>query len=96
MRRFLFILPFLTANTGNAEVTYNIDTRFGVTYTSDSDQGSGRTQMRYSGRYTTTISHQSDSGVVFRFEFGIETGNFDQHGPAELGRVQRQISIGTE
>lgn len=83
MRRLLFVLPFLAASPGFADVTHAIDARFGVAYISDPTQGPGRMHTLYSGRYTSTFSHESDTGMMFRFELGVEVGNFDPDYPSE-------------
>ncbi|WP_323034812.1 hypothetical protein [Pararhodobacter sp.] len=96
MRRLFLILPILAASPGFAEVTHSVEAQFGVAYSSNSNQTRGQTQTLYSGRYTSRFSHQSDSGVMFRFEVGADVGNFEPHHPAATMRARGQISIGSE
>ncbi len=83
MQRLFLILPVLAVMMvpvpSAADVTHSFDTRFGVAYVSDGSQS----QMRglYSGRYTSTFSHEADSGYVFRFEIELEVGNFSPNAP---------------
>lgn len=96
MRRSLLAVPFLVASPSFAEVTHSIETRFGVGYTSDPNQRHGQMQSLYSGRYTSAFSHQSDGGVLFRFELGIEVGNFEPRRPGRLDSQSGEVFVETD
>ena len=93
MLRLFLVLPVLTATAiatpSMADVTHSIETRFGVAYVSDGAQS--RTRGVYSGRYTSTFSHEADNGYTFRFEIELEVGNFSPNRRGEYYlRTSRQ------
>lgn len=78
-----------------AEIDHFFDYRFGVSH-ADSGAGAGgaRTHALYEGRYTTRLSHQTDSGVRFRFDLTIAVGNItDRHPPETHPGTRRGNSI---
>lgn len=89
MRRLILTLPILFASPAVAEVTHSIQTRFGVGYVAHAGQSSGQAQPLYAGRYTSTFSQQSDSGLMFRFELQIDAGNFEPQNPLMQSQTGR-------
>ena len=86
MTRLLALSLICLVTPAVAEVTHNVDGRFGVSYVNDAS-GSSAVPL-YEGRYTTTISHQADNGLRFRFELSIVAGNIEERG-------QRPWPVGT-
>jgi len=83
MRALISILLILSSAPALADVTHSIDARFGVAYVDDPNNPQSGLQALYEGRYTTTITHESDGGLRFRFDIGVEIGNFQSNRPSE-------------
>lgn len=79
------LLAALTPPAG-ADISHSVEGRFGIAY-SQGPGNSGRAEPLFEGRYTTTIDHQADNGMRFRFELGVLFGNIDpdrvHHSPYE-------------
>ncbi|WP_417597948.1 hypothetical protein [Pararhodobacter oceanensis] len=84
MRSLLMALSVTLASPALADVTHHIDARFGVAYQSDPNSPNGRVQTLYQGRYTSTYTHRADNGLQFRFELGVEVGNFEPRRPSAM------------
>ena len=89
MRIFVPAIPLclaVTAMPAAAEVTYHVQGRFGVAYTSDQSGGS-QVRPLYEGSVTTSFSHELDTGIRFRFDVGVVVSNYDT--PALVPRPSR-------
>jgi hypothetical protein len=73
----------LCATPAMAEIDHFFDYRFGVSYSDAPGGVGGRGQALYEGRYTTRFSHQTDSGVRFRFDLTVAVGNITDRRPPD-------------
>ena len=69
--------PALADVIQSVAVTQSVDARFGVGYRQDAANPNGTARALYEGRYTTTFTYGTDSGLRFRFDLGVVVGNMD-------------------
>lgn len=81
MRFSLAALILCLATPAVAEMTHNYGGRLGVAYVSDPTRPNGQTRALYEGYYATTVTHETDGGLRFRFEFDIIVGNINDPRP---------------
>lgn len=81
MRPLLILLATSLATPALSDVTYTTQARFGVSYRADAQNPGGQTQALYEGRFVAHFSHETDSGVRFRFDLGVVATNYDANSP---------------
>ncbi|MGY6534540.1 MAG: hypothetical protein ACXIVG_04260 [Pararhodobacter sp.] len=64
----------------SAQVTYSLDSRFGVTYERDSTTGESRMRPGGNALLTMRLNHQFDNGLRVQLAVGIDAGNLANRG----------------
>lgn len=79
MLRFFLALALvsLASTSAQAEISHRYGGRFGVAYVSDPTIPNGTSRALYEGFFSTSVTHQADNGLRFRFELDIIVGNID-------------------
>lgn len=64
----------------SAQVTYNLESRFGVTYERDGNTGESRMRPGAQAMLTVRLNHQFDNGLRVQLALGVDAGNLRQRG----------------
>jgi hypothetical protein len=85
LRTFLATVLIVAGTTlpAMADVTHHFRGRFGVSYVPDPNGSGMRAQTFYDGSYTARFTHETDSGVRFRFDLGVVVSNFESPRPRQ-------------
>ena len=74
------VMAFGLALPASAQVTYSLDSRFGVTYERDSNTGESRMRPGANALLTMRLNHQFDNGLRVQLALGIDAGNLPHRG----------------
>ena len=96
MKKLLLAVTLMLSTPAVAEITTSIDARFGVGYRSDPSNAQSNLQSLYEGRFTTSITHQADNGLQFRFDLGVVIGNIDTPRPRDYPALPNGSQFGLD